>query len=148
MKHLSKYKYLLAAFAIVLLGVHCKQDRNVSVQSGRSDTTLVVGIYKNLLDSSQPIQFGEMRRIVKDDYQWSDKDSTTRVRKWVRDSFYLIILQTPIADSSMVKKWNMPMFDSLGRRNRIPLYYIYDKKWVRDGWGNADSAIAQLKRVQ
>lgn len=142
MKQLLKLTF--ASLCIVFLAIECKQNSGGSVIQ-KTDTTLCVGIYKNLLDST--IRFGEMHRVVKDSFDYVNIDSATRRKKLFRDTTYIIVISTEIKDSAMSKLWKLPVLDSLGHKNYIPLYYIYDKKYVRDGWGNADSAIAELKKV-
>lgn len=138
---------VLASVMIIFLAVRCKNNSgNVTLGNNKSDTTLCVGIYKNLLDST--VRFGEMRRITNMVTAYMDVDSTTKKKQTVHDTSFLIIIPTPVRDSEMVKQYGIPMFDSLHRRNTVPLFYIYNKKFVRNGWENADSAIAELQRTK
>lgn len=131
---------LLIGFSII--GCNNRKSRDIVPRLTKADTTLCVGLYKA---DSVNIRFDQMRRVVFDIKKVDPKDSMRLV--WAKDTLYLIVKQTPV-DSALSLEYKIPMKDSLGKPTIAPVEYVYNKRYVRDGWGNADSAAAELKRIK
>lgn len=139
--------YLLMALMLVMVFTKCGGNDNDS-RISKKDTTLMLGVYK--ADTAN-IVFGSMRRLVFDTLLPTAKDSMKN--EWVRDTQYLIVTRIRVDTAKIEKVWQemgikKSVRDSFGDPNRVPVEFTYEKKYVRDGWYNLDSAVQQLKRVK
>ena len=113
------------------------------------DTVPVIGVYVSALsanDTAREIKYGQMKRVVADSFMYFDVDTITRKRKWGKDTGYIITYYLPIDSAISKKNKNIPILDSLGKKILYPFDVHTDKKFVRSGWENVDSAASQLKR--
>jgi hypothetical protein len=147
--------YVLMALIVAIIFTRCKgvdakaSDIPIS-HSQKSDTSFCLGYYLSDKDSVS-IFPAEMTRITNSALLPSRKDSM--VNEWVRDTFYVIIQQDlvtkEIAEQYLREQGvKIEMTDSLGKPRYVPRKHGYNKRFVRNGWTDVDSAIAQLKRIK
>jgi hypothetical protein len=142
-------KFLIAiSFICILFSCKNSKEKNVSPQNPRNDTTAALVMYV-ALDKSDSIivQYGFAERIVKDTFIYVDTDTLTKKKMWTVDTTYMISYPF-VVDSSISKRYNVPMVDTAGRKNIVYLSVPHHKRFVRSGWENVDSAAAELRRTK
>ena len=147
MKKLLLFLSIILSVSFGTAGLSCNEKKEKTdplINYSHSDTGTALGVFLDGFDHIP--KYGEMRRVSKNIFGYKDVDSTTKKKMWYKDTLYLIIHLRPV-DSVLSAKYKIPILDSTGKQNTIPLSYEYSKEMVKSGWENLDSSIAQLKRL-
>lgn len=130
----------------IIIFTRCHNEGGVK-KTPKLDSEKVIGLYRDAGASPDTpvVRFGPMVRYVQDVFTWVGTDSITQKKKWIRDSAYKITYYITL-DSLTAKRNNKVWKDSTGKSNVMEWPIMVDKKWVRSGWENYDSAVHELMR--
>lgn len=141
--------FLLMGLIMVIVFTRCQQKTSnyPGNRLQKIDTTLLYGAYKF---DSVPLRFGYVQKVRYDILAPSTKDSMRN--EWKKDSFYLIIKMMAVNDSISNDYFKQrgvritPKDSITGEQNYVPYNFPVDKRLVKTGYLNLDSAVAQLER--
>jgi len=145
MKSITKLS-ILTVIVATFIACNNSSSNNQPAKLHR-DTTNVIALYL-AADSTHEVRQGPMKRVIADSFMYFDVDTITKKKIWIKDTGYLINYYLPIDSAISKKNNNVPIFDSVGKRILYPFVVYTDKRFVRSGWENVDSAVSELKRLK
>lgn len=140
-------KKIVIATAMLMVLISCNSNKDTGYKKPTRDTMPSLIVYKSAVDTN--INYGVFPRIVTDSLMYVYADTIkNNERKWDKDTAYYITYYLPI-DSVTAASQKLKMYDSTGKRILYRTNPIRtEKMFVRSGWENVDSAVAQLKRLK
>lgn len=138
-------KIIIATSYAVAMLISCNSsstNNGVKPEVLQHDSIPVLAMYKSAMTGQ--VQYGIVTRVVIDTFAYVDTDSLTKMKKWTKDTTYIVSYPTEV-DSLISKRYNVPLLDSSGKKYSINLIINQDKKYVRSGWDRVDSiAVKEL----
>lgn len=140
------YLFLLAGICLICFLVFgCSgKSTNQSSKATHKDSTpvKVLAVFKSA--ATGQAEAGIIKKVfVADTLSWKMDGNSRQELKYGPDSFYIITYNLPMMDST-----GKEMRDSAGRPRFKQQEIPTDKKWVRSGWENLDSAIKELNELK
>lgn len=124
---------------MAVIGCNSRNDTGQPAVIQR-DTSQVLALYKSAIKAE--VLSGIIGRVVVDTFTYIDTDSVTKIKRWVKDTTYLIAYPTKV-DSAISRQYKVPIYDSTGKQNVLNLIATTHKKFVRSGWERIDSVVVK-----
>lgn len=136
-------KFTLTLLLPIFL-LSCENEASVAPKVQTRDTTATLAAYMGY--QAKAVHWGIAYRVTADSLAWVEKDSTSQVKKWTKVVYYLVSVPVRV-DSAFASTFNVPLLDSAGKPRNEQLTLVLDKKFVRDGVTDLDSAVAELRKL-
>lgn len=145
-KTIAYLLFLVGVCLICFLVFGCSdKSTNQSSKAPNRDSSgpvKVLAVFKSA--GTGQAEAGIIKKVfVTDTLSWKMDGSLRQELKYGPDSFYIITYNLPMMDST-----GKEMRDSAGRPRFRQQEIPTDKKWVRSGWENLDSAIKELNELK